>query len=151
MAAFGSRPGAAAGAAGILIAVEMLAARMVLRADEAMVYVLGHPVGWACAFHRRSGLPCPTCGLTRSVVLSLHGDLSRAWRMAPAGPVILLGLVALAVALLWLCCVQAAGAAKLETRARSAIRYGSLAYVAATAALWICGWAVSFTAALRAL
>ncbi len=28
-----------------------------------------------CQFHRATGLPCPTCGLTRGVLALLHGDV----------------------------------------------------------------------------
>jgi hypothetical protein len=151
MAAFGSRPGLAAGTAGLIVIADELAARLSLRADESAVYIWGRPTGWACGFRSRFGLPCPTCGLTRSIVLSLHGELGRAWAVAPAGPVVVCGLVALALAMFSLAIAQAARSGKAEARARSAIRYGTLVYAAAAVIVWIGGWAASFTAALRRL
>jgi len=29
-----------------------------------------------CSFHNMTGLPCPGCGLTRSLVAAVHGDIS---------------------------------------------------------------------------
>src|SRR2546430_2601175 len=89
-------PAWAAGAAGLVIWLDAVIAALVLRADESRVYVLGHPIAWVCALRSQYHLPCPTCGLTRSLVLSLHGELGRAWNIAPAGPVALFGLLAFA-------------------------------------------------------
>lgn len=36
-----------------------------------------------CGFHVITGLPCPACGATRSVVALLHGDFVRAWQFNP--------------------------------------------------------------------
>ncbi len=38
-----------------------------------------------CSFRALTGLPCPGCGLTRSMLATAHGDLSRAWTMHPIG------------------------------------------------------------------
>ena len=100
MTGLASRPGLAPAATGLAIALHAAVAWLVLRADEARVYVLGRPIGWVCGLRSRLGLPCPTCGMTRSVVLSLHGEVGRAWHVAPAGPVALFGLLALAGAVL---------------------------------------------------
>jgi uncharacterized protein DUF2752 len=51
------------------------------------------PPSWAaagpplCPFRLLTGLPCPGCGLTRSLVSLLHGDLSAAVFFHPLGPV----------------------------------------------------------------
>jgi len=36
-----------------------------------------------CMFRKLTGLPCPTCGATRSVVHLVHGDISHAFIMNP--------------------------------------------------------------------
>jgi hypothetical protein len=36
-----------------------------------------------CLFRKLTGLPCPTCGATRSVVHLAHGDISLAFMMNP--------------------------------------------------------------------
>jgi hypothetical protein len=150
MAHFGSRPGVAAGLAGAIILAQAAAARLVLRADDAYVYVLGRRIVWACALKRRTGLPCPTCGLTRSLALSLHGDWARAWRLMPAGPVALAGLLALGAALLALAVLQRLGARKAEARVQECIRRGALIYAAAATVVWMAGWAAGLSAAWTA-
>jgi len=146
MAEPGSRPGMAAGVTGAIILAQAAAARLILRADDAYVYVLGRPIRWACALKSRTGLPCPTCGMTRSLVLSLHGEWARAWRLMPAAPVALAGLLALGAALLALAVVQRRGAPAAEAY----IRRGALIYAAIIAVVWIAGWAANFSAALAA-
>jgi len=38
-----------------------------------------------CWFHLTTGLPCPTCGVTRAARQLLHGDLPGAFRYNPLG------------------------------------------------------------------
>jgi len=132
-------------AVGFFILLQMTAGRLLLDADELRVYVWGHPINWACALKARLGLPCPTCGLTRSVVLSLHGEIARAWNVAPGGPVAVLGCLGFAVALLLLNGMPL----RYRERMEAALRSGTLAYAALAATAWIAGWAAQFTAALR--
>jgi hypothetical protein len=40
-------------------------------------------VGWRCPVLLVAGVPCPTCGVTRALVLALHGDVAGATRMHP--------------------------------------------------------------------
>jgi len=49
-----------------------------------------------CPFRLLTGLPCPGCGLTRSVVSFLHGDVAGAIAFHPLGPLVVAAL-ALAV------------------------------------------------------
>ena len=42
-----------------------------------------------CLFQSLCGIPCPGCGVTRSVLAFLAGDLGRAWNLNPVGPAIL--------------------------------------------------------------
>jgi len=44
-----------------------------------------------CLFHRLLGLPCPTCGLTRSWSALLHGQPGAALRFHLFGPALLAG------------------------------------------------------------
>lgn len=52
---------------------------------------------WPCPFLAVTGLPCPTCGITRAARLALHGDFGGAFRMHPLFAPILGACVALAV------------------------------------------------------
>src|SRR5580658_2275165 len=116
--AWSARQGFPALVVGSVILADALAARCLLRADEEHVFVLGQPIAWVCALRAHFGLPCPTCGLTRSVVMSLHGEFARAWRMAPAGPVVVVGMIAFAFALLALAWLQGASAPGWEAYVR---------------------------------
>jgi hypothetical protein len=104
--------------AGFLL-FQLAAAATLLRATEDGVSVAGIPLGGACLFRRLTGLPCPTCGMTRSVVLSLHGHLAAALRVNPAGICWVLAVAAIAAALLWLGWRQRTeGAARAGTASR---------------------------------
>ena len=47
-----------------------------------------------CAFRMLTGLPCPTCGLTRALVRAIQGDFAGSLAMHPAGLIVLAMLVA---------------------------------------------------------
>ncbi|WP_370289303.1 DUF2752 domain-containing protein [Nocardioides sp.] len=51
-----------------------------------------------CPFRRLTGLPCPGCGLTRSWVHLMHGDLPAAFAVHWFGPLFAAFVVVLAVA-----------------------------------------------------
>lgn len=126
--------------AGVAILLNAAAARLVLAADEERVYVFGRAIPWECAL-RRAGLPCPTCGMTRSIVMSLHGELGRAWHIAPAGPVLAAGLL-LVAAFLLLCPVR-------RTPWPRWMRTGAIAYAVSALLIWLGGWVSQFAAALH--
>jgi hypothetical protein len=131
----------AAAVVGALIWLDAAALRLLFRADADAVYLLGRKIAWVCSMRSRFGLPCPTCGLTRGVVLSLQGDWGRAWQVAPGGPVAVAGLLALATALLAVAMVGRKGW-------YSPLRRAALMYGAGAVAVWIGGWVVHFSAAL---
>lgn len=142
------RPAFPAFAIGCVALADLAAGRILFRADSARVYFAGHPIDIQCAFRAATGLPCPTCGVTRSIVMSLHGEFARAWATAPAGPAAVVGLVAAAFAMLLLAWIQATGIETRIAQARAWIRRGGLAYAAASMVVWLAGWAVHFQAAL---
>lgn len=45
-----------------------------------------------CVFKLASGLPCPACGTTRSIIALWHGDWRASWRINPLGFPALAGL-----------------------------------------------------------
>ncbi len=47
----------------------------------------------SCVFRTLTGLPCPTCGSTRSMVCLVHGDLSGALMMNPLTTLTLIAAV----------------------------------------------------------
>lgn len=143
-------PGFSAFIIGWVTLVDLVIGRVLLRADETRVYLAGRALDFECAFHAATGLPCPTCGLTRSVVMSLHGEFARAWSMAPAGPVAVAGLAVFALAMLALAFVQWAGAEDRAAYARLWIRKGALAYGAVATIVWLGGWVAHLESALAA-
>ena len=52
-----------------------------------------------CLFRNVTGLPCPSCGVTRSLLLIIGGDLQQALLVNPLGPV---AAIALAGVPLWI-------------------------------------------------
>lgn len=50
---------------------------------------------YPCSFVLTSGLPCPTCGMTTSFSLIMHGRFLTAFKVQPAGAVLCLATVAL--------------------------------------------------------
>jgi hypothetical protein len=58
--------------------------------DDGRVGVPGvlPPLPHSCALKHRLGLDCPLCGLTRSVIDTLHGHPATAFGRHPAGPLL---------------------------------------------------------------
>ncbi|MCT0199813.1 DUF2752 domain-containing protein [Synechococcus sp. CS-1325] len=54
-----------------------------------------HPLlpGFSCPFRAISGIPCPTCFLTRSIAASLRGDLAESLSLHALGPIAAVGLI----------------------------------------------------------
>jgi hypothetical protein len=50
-----------------------------------------------CIFKRITGLPCPSCGMTRGILAMLGGDLAGGWAFNPLGFSVLLACAALLV------------------------------------------------------
>jgi hypothetical protein len=57
-----------------------------------------HPP-YACPLRTLTGIPCPLCGMTRAVVAAVHGHLTTSLRFNPAG--VLVVMLAVAIALGW--------------------------------------------------
>ena len=143
-----SRLGLAPAAAGAAILSQLAVLRLALDADATSVRFLGRALDWRCAMRSELGLPCPACGMTRSVVLSLHGRLAEAWDIAPGGPPVVLGLAIVALALLWLGWTQRRWQPPTGVRVARWIRRGVLAYMGAATVVWLAGWAAALAAAL---
>jgi len=97
-----NRAGSAPGLVGALLLVQLAVVRLVASATTERAYLFGRELHWGCWFKERLGFPCPTCGMTRSVLLSLHGQFSEAARLNPAGVLLVVGLVVFSLALIFL-------------------------------------------------
>jgi hypothetical protein len=137
-----------AAATAIAILAQAALVRLFLAADEARVYLLGRPIEIECAFRARFGLPCPGCGLTRSVVMAVHGQLGRAWNVAPGGAAGVVGALVFAAGLLVLAGLTAAGDIRAYRFRRHFLRF-ALAGAAVVFTVWTAGWASSLAAAFH--
>jgi len=97
-----SRISSAPGLVGALVLLQLGILRSLASVREGRVYVAGRELPWECWFRRGFDFPCPTCGLTRSVLHALHLRFGAAWQLNPAGLFLVAGLVLLALALLFL-------------------------------------------------
>jgi len=148
MAGFASRPGFAASVVAAVILMDLTAARLALSADRDHVYLLGKTeIGAVCLFKQRFGLPCPTCGMTRSVVLTLHGKAGTAWQLNPGGPIAVLTTLYLSGAMLAMAFFQRAGRDSAAGKTRRRIRFSTVTLGVALAAAVLFHWASELLAA----
>ena len=54
--------------------------------------------GWSCPLRALTGIPCPTCYLTRATATSLTGNLDGALQLHAFGPVVAVALVSWSIA-----------------------------------------------------
>lgn len=75
--------------------------------------------GWVCPIRAATGVPCPGCGLTTSIVQFLHGNFAESFATHAFGPVFLLVLFLMMAALILPSSARqqlVAFVARLETR-----------------------------------
>jgi hypothetical protein len=129
-----NRAGSAPGLTGALLLLQLAIVRAAASATPERAYLFGRELHWDCWFKQRLGFPCPTCGMTRSVLLSLHGQFGEAAQVNPAGLLLVLGLVLFSLALIFLMFYRqgrtslAAGAVHRRIRLGASV-YGSLLVV----------------------
>ncbi|HEY4261277.1 MAG TPA: DUF2752 domain-containing protein [Schlesneria sp.] len=70
-------------------AIILFVAAVFVASRQATLDALPH----VCLVQTIGGIPCPGCGVTRSIFALLIGDLSRAWQTNPAGPLLCLSVV----------------------------------------------------------
>ena len=129
------------GVCGAALVASLAVLRAVATADLNSVSVAGHVLAWGCWFRHSFGVPCPFCGLTRSLLLTLQGQPGDALRLNPAGPLLALGLLALGCALLVLMLyAQAPTAHSAAERLRGRIQLGATAYSALLIAVLLTHW-----------
>lgn len=122
------------GLVGALLLVQLAIVRVFASATPERVYLFGRELHWDCWFKEQFGFACPTCGMTRSVLLSLHGQFTEAARLNPAGLLLVPGLVLFSLSLIFLMFYRrrhtslAAGAVHRRIRLGASV-YGSLLIV----------------------
>ena len=129
-----NRAGSAPGVVGALLLLQLAVVRALARATPERAYFAGRELNWGCWFRDHFGIPCPTCGMTRSVLLSLQGDFAEAARLNPAGLLLVVGLVVFSLSMIFLMLYRqehaglAAGAVHRRIRIGASV-YGSLLVV----------------------
>lgn len=53
------------------------------------------PLPSVCGLRNATGLPCPTCGMTRAFVRVTHGELAAAFQVSPLGTALCFGAIGL--------------------------------------------------------
>jgi hypothetical protein len=129
-----NRTGSAPGLVGALLLVQLAILRSFASATPERVYLFGRELHWDCWFKARLGFACPTCGMTRSVLLSLQGRFTEAAGLNPAGLLLVAGLIVFSLALIFLMFYRerntSLDAGALHRRIRlGASMYGSLLVV----------------------
>ena len=92
----------APGLVGAFVLLQLCVVRALASVSDGRVFVAGRELRWGCPFERSFEFPCPTGGLTRSIVHTLHGQFGEAWRLNPAGLFLVAGLLLLGLALIFL-------------------------------------------------
>jgi hypothetical protein len=124
------------GSGGVALLASLAAARGLAEAGPAAVHFAGRELPAVCVSRLLLGASCPGCGMTRSVLMTLGGDLRGALSVNPAGPVLVAALILLAA--------QLALAARAPEESPSAPRrllpWASL-YGAVVASVMVIQWA----------
>jgi hypothetical protein len=134
--------GSTPGFVGALVLAQLLLLRALASADAERVFVAGRELRWGCLFRRAFGLPCPACGMTRGVLLTLHGQIADALRVNPAAPVLTLGVALFAAALVFVALYQRAHDPLASGRLRARLLLASRAYAGLLFAVMLAHWVV---------
>ncbi len=125
---------------GAMLLAELAATSLLFTADQDFVYLLGHRINYVCAARQRYGIPCPTCGLTRGFVLTVHGRARDAWRLSPTGPLAATGMFGMGAMLLIYAALQQRRRRVQPSRMPRYVRAGALAYAGAGTLIWAVSW-----------
>lgn len=129
-----NRAGSAPGLVGALLLLQLAIVRLFASATPQRAYLFGRALHWDCWFKQKFAVPCPTCGMTRSVLLTLQGQFTEAAQLNPAGLLLVIGLVVFSLALIFLMFYRqrrtslAAGAVHRRVRLGASV-YGSFLVV----------------------
>jgi hypothetical protein len=135
-----NRAGFAATVLGAMMLLELLVINLAFTADSDFVYFLGQRINVACAARQRSGVPCPTCGLTRGFVLTVHGHVREAWRLSPTGPLAVGGILGMSILLLIFASLERRRTPAQLAGMKRWVQTGALAYAGMATLIWICSW-----------
>jgi hypothetical protein len=125
------------GLTGAALLASLALARGLASASPAAVRVAGRELPVVCPSRLLFGVNCPGCGMTRSVLLTLGGDLHSALNVNPAGPFFVAALTLLALQLLLAARAPAEGHISIKRR----LLPWASAYGVVVAAVMLIQWA----------
>lgn len=127
--------------------LSLVIARRITATDGLSVWIAGYELHGVCWVQERFGASCPFCGITRSVIFTVHGELSRAAQLNPGGVLLVFGIALVCVACMFLSFAQstlhnldAANAATTMQRTHNRVACFFAFYAALTTAVIIGGW-----------
>ena len=135
-----NRAGFAATVLGAMMLLELLVINLAFTADSDFVYFLGQRINIACAARQRFGVPCPTCGLTRGFVLTVHGTVREAWRLSQTGPLAVGGILGMGIALLIFASLERRRTPAQLAGIKRWVQTSALAYAGMATLVWVCSW-----------
>jgi hypothetical protein len=134
------RAGFAATVVGAVLLLELVITSVAFSADNDFVYFFGRRINIVCAARQRLGVPCPTCGLTRGFVLTVHGRIREAWRLSPTGPLAVGGILGMGIALLAFTSFERRRTPAQLAGMKRWLQTGALAYGGLATLIWISSW-----------
>lgn len=132
------------GSGGVALLASLALARGLTSADAAAVRVAGRELPAVCVSRLLLGVNCPGCGMTRSVLMTLGGDLSGALSVNPGGPLLVAALLLVGAQLLFM--ASRGGDAAGDSATRRLLPWASV-YAAAVASAMLIHWAGAFAGA----
>lgn len=133
-----------AGVAGGALLASLALARGLASADASGVYVAGGEMPVVCPVRLLLGAACPGCGMTRSVLMTLGGDLAGALAANPAGPLLVVAVALLGAQLLASALRAGGGRGGDPARRRRRLLPWASAYAAAVVSVMLINWAGGF-------
>lgn len=115
--------------------------RLAASATETSVFFAGRELHVGCLLKGLFGFQCPSCGMTRSALLALGGDLQGALSLNPGGPLVVFGALVLGAALLFLSLRPAADDARLAASLKR-LKLCASAYGFLTLGVVLARWAL---------
>jgi hypothetical protein len=135
-----SRSSLAPGIVGASLLLQLGLVRAVASVGGDRVFVAGREWHRECWFSGQFDFPCPTCGLTRSVIHTLHGQFVAAWQLNPAGLFLVSGLALLALALVFLTLHRQRSTLRASGAVHRRIRLATKAYAHFLLAVLFAHW-----------
>ncbi len=127
------------GLGGVGLLASLALARGLAAASPSSVRVAGRELPVVCPSRLLFGVNCPGCGMTRSVLLTLGGDLRAALEVNPAGPFLVAALILLAVQL-----ILASRSVEAAAPVRRRLKPWAYLYGVVVASVMLIQWAGGF-------